>query len=97
LERGKSGAGGTYRVVVAERAEKDLARIPAKEVPRIIRKIDSLPENPRGRGKRKIIGAEDLWRARVGDWRVIYEIDDAEYVISVLRVRHRREAYRKAD
>jgi mRNA interferase RelE/StbE len=53
-----------------------------------------LAENPRGRGNRKIVGAEDMWRVRVGDWRVIYEIDDAKYIISVLRVRHRREAYR---
>ena len=94
MGRGKGGAGGAYRVVVAERAEKDLERVAAKELPRIIRKIESLAGNPRGRGNRKLVGAENLWRARAGDWRVIYEIDDAEYVVSVVRVRHRREAYR---
>jgi len=53
-----------------------------------------LAENPKPPGCRKLIGAENDWRIRVGDYRLIYEIDDAALVVRIWRIRHRREVYR---
>jgi len=49
---------------------------------------------PRPSGVKKLEGASDLWRVRVGDWRVVYRISDREHLIDIIAVRHRREAYR---
>ena len=50
--------------------------------------------NPRRAGVEKLEGAADLWRIRVGEWRVVYRISDYERVVDVIAVRHRRDAYR---
>ena len=55
--------------------------------------IDALTTNPRPPGVRKLRGAADLWRIRIGDYRVLYRIDDQLHVVDVTHVRHRREAY----
>ena len=56
--------------------------------------IDTLKQNPRPLGVRKIQGRENLYRLRIGSYRLVYEIDDHEKIILVTRVRHRRDAYR---
>ena len=53
-----------------------------------------LISNPRPPGVIKLRGAENEWRIRVGDYRIIYEIDDDKRLIAILRIRHRREVYR---
>ncbi len=83
-----------YEVFLERRAERDLKRLSAKEFHRVIREIKALAENPRPVGCRKIAGSENDWRIRVGDYRVIYELDEKARAIRVMRVRHRREAYR---
>ena len=83
-----------YEVLLERTAERDLKRLPAREFDRIIGEIKALGENPRPVGYRKITGSESDWRIRVGDYRVVYEIDDSEKTVKVMRVRHRREAYR---
>jgi mRNA interferase RelE/StbE len=60
---------------------------------RIDRKILALAANPRPAGCKKLKGYKDLWRVRVGDWRVLYIIDDAAKLVTVTRIAHRREAY----
>jgi len=57
------------------------------------RKILVLSENPRPSGSKKLRGYKDQWRIRVGDWRVVYIIDDATKRVSVTRVANRREVY----
>lgn len=83
-----------YEVLLERRAERDLKRLEAKEFHRIIREIRALAENSRPAGCRKIAGSESDWRIRIGDYRVIYEIDEKAKVVRVMRARHRREAYR---
>jgi mRNA interferase RelE/StbE len=61
---------------------------------RVIFAIQKLGQNPRPAGSRKLAGAHNDWRIRVGDYRVIYEITDAIRVVRINRVRHRREVYR---
>ena len=83
-----------YRVLLERAAEKDLARLSAEIHTRIISAIQSLAQNPRPSGCRKLAGSQHDWRIRVGDYRVIYEIADTIRVVRINRVRHRREVYR---
>jgi mRNA interferase RelE/StbE len=84
-----------YRVFLERAAEKDLRNLPIKLHNRIIVAIQALAKEPRPFGCRKLTGADDDWRIRVGDHRIVYEIDDGSKVIRVNRVRHQREVYRK--
>jgi mRNA interferase RelE/StbE len=83
-----------YRVFLERAAEKDLGRLSARLHDRVIAAIQGLSMNPRPTGCRKLTGTDNDWRIRLGDYRVIYEIDDAGGVVRVNRVRHRREVYR---
>ncbi len=60
---------------------------------RAVRRLEALAGNPRPAGCKKLKGYKDQWRIRVGDWRVVYIIDDATKVVSVTRIAHRREVY----
>jgi len=62
---------------------------------RIIPQIRALAENPRPSGCRKLAGSKNDWRIRIGDHRVLYEIDEKVKAVRIMRVRHRREAYRR--
>ena len=83
-----------YNVNVESAAERDLKRLSAKDFYRIMYHIKALVENPRPVGCRKITGSKSDWRIRIGDYRVLYEIDDKTKAVRVMRVRHRREVYR---
>lgn len=83
-----------YRVFLERAAERDLKQLSAKSHNRVLSAIQALAKNPRPVGCRKLTGADNDWRIRVGDYRVIYEIADAVRVVRVNRVRHRREVYR---
>jgi mRNA interferase RelE/StbE len=83
-----------YEILLERRAEKDLKKLPSVLFQRIIEKIQSLAENPKPQGSRKITGSKNDWRIRIGDYRAIYEIDKKEKRVKIMRIRHRREAYR---
>ena len=83
-----------YEVYLERAAERDLGRLPGETFYRIVPRIRALAENPRPPGCRKLTGSENDWRIRIGDYRVIYEIDEGQRVVRVFRIRHRREAYR---
>ncbi len=83
-----------YRVLLERAAERDLRRLPARLHNRIINAIQELADEPRPSGCRKLSGSDHDWRIRIGDYRVVYEIDDAALEVRVNRVRHRREVYR---
>jgi mRNA interferase RelE/StbE len=82
-----------YEVFLERAAQRDLRRLPAQVFEETILRIKGLAENPRPPGCRKIVGSENDWRIRVGDYRVIYEVDDLGRRVIVFRVRHRKEAY----
>jgi len=82
-----------YAISFARSARKDLAALDAKVVRRVFPKIEALAQQPRPSGCRKLVGEENLWRIRVGDWRIGYEIDDAARIVTVITVGHRREFY----
>lgn len=83
-----------YRIFLERTAEKDLGRLSHDIHDRIIAAIQQLARSPRPAGARKLAGAKNHWRIRVGDYRVLYEIADTIRVGRVNHVRHRREVYR---
>jgi mRNA interferase RelE/StbE len=83
-----------YAVNFRRSAEKDLRKLNAAVRRRVLRSIDALVLNPRPVECRKLYGSENAYRIRVGDYRVIYTVDDHVLVVAIERVRHRREVYR---
>jgi mRNA interferase RelE/StbE len=83
-----------YKVEFVSSAAKEFRSLDATIKRRVIPVIDNLIENPRPKGVRKLHEHRDLYRIRVGSYRVVYEIDDETRLIRVTRIRHRREIYR---
>jgi mRNA interferase RelE/StbE len=86
-----------HRVLFVSRAERGFKRLSADAQDKIISEINSLIENPRPVGAVKLTGSDNLFRVRIGDYRIIYAIEDDLLVILIVEVGHRREIYRKAD
>jgi mRNA interferase RelE/StbE len=82
-----------YAIEVKPAARKELEALPDNILSRVIRKVGSLGHMPRPAGCKKLKGYKDQWRVRVGDWRVVYIIDDTAKLVSVTRIAHRREVY----
>ena len=84
---------GRYRVLVRKSVSKDLDRITKKDARRIVKAMRALFDDPRPPQSKKLSG-EKKYRLRCGAYRIIYEIQDEQLVICVVRVRHRRDVYR---
>ena len=82
-----------YSLEIKQSAQKELDALDGAVFARIDRKILTLANNPRPPGCRKLRGYKDQWRIRVGDWRVVYFIDDGAKLVTITRVAHRREVY----
>jgi mRNA interferase RelE/StbE len=82
-----------YSITFARSACKELESLNAALIQRIFPKIEALAKEPRPRGCRKLRGEKNLWRIRVGEYRVIYGINDEEKVVDIIAVRHRSAAY----
>jgi mRNA interferase RelE/StbE len=83
-----------YALFVGRSAGKEIEALNEPWFSKVLGKIEDLSAEPRPSGCKKLMNAENLWRIRIGDWRVVYEIDEAKKALEILRVRHRREAYR---
>jgi mRNA interferase RelE/StbE len=83
-----------YRIEVTPRARKDLRALPKRERQRIAEQIDALTTDPRPTGCKKLKGREDFYRIRVGDYRVVYQIEDEVLLILIVRVGDRKEIYK---
>jgi mRNA interferase RelE/StbE len=84
-----------YDLLIKPSAGKELAKLGTKsDRARIVTAIQGLASDPRPRGVEKLAGADALYRVRVGDFRIIYAIRDLELVVTVIKVGHRRDAYR---
>jgi len=82
-----------YRVIVRKSVSKDMKGIPRSDVRRILASIESLADEPRPPGSKKLSG-QDRYRVRQGNYRILYEIEDDKLIICVVKVRHRRDVYR---
>lgn len=82
-----------YRLTIKPSAVQEFERLPGLLASRLEAKIDRLRIEPRPSGVKKLKGDLALWRIRVGDYRVIYSVDDQERVVDIVRIRHRSKAY----
>jgi mRNA interferase RelE/StbE len=82
-----------YVITFVRSARKELEALPNSLIVRIFSKIQNLSIEPRPDGCRKLQGFANLWRIRIGDYRVLYSVDDNNEMIDIIAVRHRREAY----
>jgi mRNA interferase RelE/StbE len=83
-----------YIVELLPAALKQLEKLPAAAQRRILAALAALETNPRPHGVVKLAGDENLWRIRVGDYRVVYEIHDEQLLVLVVRIGHRKDVYR---
>ncbi|MCI5148618.1 MAG: type II toxin-antitoxin system RelE/ParE family toxin [Candidatus Electrothrix sp. MAN1_4] len=75
-------------------ATKELRKIDRKVIPRIVAAVEQLADEPHPTGSKKLQGTESIYRIRVGNYRIVYEVNSAEVVIIIVRVRHRKDVYR---
>lgn len=84
----------SYKIEWKNSAYKELQKLPRPMIPRVVAAVSDLANDPRPQGVRKLVGSERSYRIRVGDYRVVYEIFEYRLVIEIVRVRHRKDAYR---
>jgi len=84
----------SYKILLRKSAARELDKLPAKELKRIVDRIQGLATNPRPPGAEKLSG-DDRYRIRQGNYRIIYSIQDAELTVWVVKIGHRRDVYRK--
>ncbi len=85
----------SYKIEWRKSTKKDLRKIPPQQVKKIISSVETLGSDPFPPGNTKLTGSEFTYRIRVGDYRVVYEVRELEILIEVVRVRHRKDVYRK--
>ena len=85
---------GSYKILWKKSAEHDIRNIDKKYIPKIISVIESLPKNPFPKGASKIKISTSNYRIRVGKYRVIYQVDTKDKLITIYHIRHRKDAYR---
>jgi mRNA interferase RelE/StbE len=83
-----------YELRLKPSVTKDLRGIPQAEVWRILARIETLRDNPRPSGSEKL-SEQERYRVRQGSYRILYTVSDAEVVVEVVKVGHRREVYRE--
>ncbi len=83
-----------YSLHFKSSVEKDLRRLPAVARRRCLERIDGLGAEPRPRGATRLTGSEHSYRLRVSSYRVVFQVDDDERVVTIEYVRHRKDAYR---
>jgi mRNA interferase RelE/StbE len=85
----------TYKIEFRPAALRDLKSLPREILQKVSEKISALADNPRPVGVEKLSGSEEnFYRIRIGDYRVLYTIQDKILLILIIKVRHRREVYR---
>ena len=83
-----------YSLQFIPAAARQLEKLPRPVQRRIHDAVDTLTANPRHQGAKKLAGTNDLWRIRVGTYRVVYQIHDARLLVLVIRIAHRKDVYR---
>jgi mRNA interferase RelE/StbE len=82
-----------YSIEITSRAERELRRLDRQIKNRVTQTIMSLTKEPRPVGCLKVQSEAGVWRVRVGDWRIGYEIDDLKQSVTIIRVGHRSDFY----
>ena len=83
-----------YSIFIKKSAARELEGLAKKDLPKVLKRIESLAENPRPAGAEKLAGVE-LWRIRQGDYRIVYSIEDNVLTVWIIKVGHRKDVDRK--
>ncbi len=84
-----------YQIKWKRSATKELKKLPKDAVQRILRTVEQLSQNPRPVGVKKIVGSKHSCRIRVGNYRIVYSLVEEIFIVEIIRVRHRKDVYRK--
>lgn len=84
-----------YKIEWKQSAKKELKKLKKAVIPRIIKAVESLSINPHPTGSRKLQGSEHLYRVRLGDYRIVYSVENKILLIEIIRIGHRKDIYRK--
>lgn len=85
----------TYKIIIDDEALKEFATLPKKVQRQIAGKIDALAHNPRPTGYGQLEGRPDLFKIRSGDYRIIYKVEDDRVLVLIVRIRHRKDVYKR--
>ena len=83
-----------YSIEISRPAEKQLRKLPRKDQRRVAEVMLGLAENPIPKGARKLSGYDDVFRVRVGQYRILYSVSGKKLVIIILKIGHRKDVYR---
>lgn len=83
-----------YKIIFKHQVEKDLRKIDNQLINKIIKKIELLSENPLPQNSKKLLNTERTYRLRVGDYRVIYQLDEETKELTIYYIRHRKDVYK---
>ena len=83
---------GNYKIEIKKSAVKEISKLPKNVLKRVVTKIKSLGDEPRPTGCKKLT-ADEKYRIRVGEYRILYSIEDEKLVIYVVKVSHRKKVY----
>lgn len=84
----------SYEIEISRSAEKQLKKLPRRDQEHIVQAILPLARDPLPRGSRKLSGYDDVFRIRVGHYRILYSVSSGKLVIIILKIGHRRGVYR---
>ena len=84
----------TYKIEWRRSAIKELEKLPRPIISKIVSAVDNLSSNPYPEGVRKLVGSENSYRIRIGDYRVLYNIIKNKLIVEIVRVGHRKDIYR---
>jgi mRNA interferase RelE/StbE len=85
----------SYKIEWKQSAKKELKKLDRQIIPRILQAVESLADNPYSSGSKKLIGSKSNYRLRVGDYRIVYNIQSSILTIEIIKVGHRRDIYRQ--
>ena len=84
----------SYKLFWKRSAEKELRALPRDVIAKVILAADALSENPFPSGARKLVGTDNIYRVRTGDYRLVYRVEGEQLIVEVIRVGHRKDVYR---
>ncbi len=84
----------TYQIELSKRANRQLSKLDPDSQSLIVAAIDDLAHEPRPFGVKKLKGEESVYRIRARDYRILYDIQDDELIVLVVKIGHRRDVYR---
>jgi mRNA interferase RelE/StbE len=85
----------SYKIEWKRSAIKELEKLPRQALGRVVGAVNDLALEPFPNGFRKLVGAEQTYRIRVGDYRVLYSIYQKQLIVEIIRVKHRKDVYRR--